>query len=118
MGGASPEKPLPDKAKGIPGIQQGTPAWIEVNRSSDLARGRAAALPTFHHDCRDAIATAAIRLNRMKHLEPKFPDFKYLAFETSATERRIGDFNRCGYPSHLRPLPRRAVLQAVCVASN
>ena len=27
----------------------------------------------------------------MKHLEPKFPDFKYLAFETSATERRTGD---------------------------
>src|SRR6266446_1088908 len=67
----------------IPGIQQGTPAWIEVIVSSDLARDRAAALPTFHHDCRDVVATAAIRLNRfrlnrfrlepMKHLEPSFP---------------------------------------------
>jgi hypothetical protein len=32
--------------------------------ASDLARGKAAALPTFHHDYRDAVATAAIRLNR------------------------------------------------------
>jgi len=64
VGAASPDKPLP-VAKGIPGIQQGTPAWIDLNRlASDLARGKAAALPTFHHDYRDAIATAAIRLNR------------------------------------------------------
>jgi hypothetical protein len=27
----------------------------------------------------------------MKHLEPKFPDFKYLVLEISATERRTGD---------------------------
>ncbi len=61
----------------------------------------------------------------MKHLEPKFPDFKCLACEISATERRTGDrvyvdallIDVGIYPSHLRPLPRRAVLQAVCVAS-
>jgi hypothetical protein len=51
-------------AKSIPGIQQGTPARIEINRSSDFARGRTAVLPTFHHDRRDVIATATIRLTR------------------------------------------------------
>jgi hypothetical protein len=56
-------KPLP-AAKGIPGIQQGTPAWIALIRSSDLARSIAAALPTFHHDCRNAIAAATLRFNR------------------------------------------------------
>src|SRR5258708_37849536 len=56
-GGASPEKPLPE-AKGIPGIQRGTPAWLEVNRSSNLARDGAATWPTFHHDRRDDFATA------------------------------------------------------------
>jgi len=52
---ASPESLRP-VAKGIPGIHQGTPARIEVNRSSDLARSKTAALPTFHHDHRDASA--------------------------------------------------------------
>jgi hypothetical protein len=47
-----------------PGIQQGTPAWIALIRSSDLARSIAAALPTFHHDCRNAIAAATLRFNR------------------------------------------------------
>jgi hypothetical protein len=45
-----------------PGIQQGTPASIELIVAQTLLAAEAAALLTFRHDRRDAIATAAFAL--------------------------------------------------------
>jgi hypothetical protein len=60
----SPQKPLAHGKRHPLAFGKEHQLWIKVNRSSDFARRRTATLPTFHHDRRDAIATAAIRPNR------------------------------------------------------
>jgi len=120
---ASPDAFACDK-----GYPRHSPRNASVNRGLVVAQTLLAAEP---RRCPPSIRTAATpRRPRqftltMKHLEPKFPDFNYLACEISATERRTGDRvmsmhvpSMSVYPSRLRPLPCRAVLQAVGGGDN
>jgi hypothetical protein len=92
---ASPT-PLP-AARTIHGVRQRTPESIAISLNLDLARGMAAVLPTFHHDCRHAAWRPRQCAQPMKHLEPKFLDlkfldFKYLESEMSDIEKGTGDY--------------------------
>jgi len=116
---ASPT-PLP-AARTTPGVRRETPESIAISRNLEPVRGKAAALPTFHHGRRDAVATATMR-STDEASRTQVSRFQLSRFQLS----RIRDFRHrerhrrsrhleFRYPSHLHPPPCRAALQAVCV---